>query len=271
MSKIIIMSKGRILIESADESRILSESEGEAFLATLGSAAKGGNVSIPLACGSITLSGRASQLASLYHEIRERQILDEDSPETPEELEKRFRKEIQGWDWRGIKRECEGDLEPDPYNGGKRGGSYLGSVFRLYPSGKYYMPWACSNVDACARCGGEGRIVNPKADSSAHSLWNETIRAQVLAKGDWHQNPCLRAQIDAINDVVEMLAPNSVCPSCHGSGSVEATFDEVFGEVLEEIAESHGLTIESGEGDPTDVLAVLYSDAEDDEDSECVA
>ena len=23
---------------------------------------------------------------------------------------------------------------------------FLGTVFQLYPSGKYYMPWACSNV-----------------------------------------------------------------------------------------------------------------------------
>ena len=33
---------------------------------------------------------------------------------------------------------------------------YLGSVFSLTPSGKYYMPWACSNVEPCKRCKGEG-------------------------------------------------------------------------------------------------------------------
>jgi len=33
---------------------------------------------------------------------------------------------------------------------------YLGTVFNLFPSGKYYTPWACSNVELCPRCKGEG-------------------------------------------------------------------------------------------------------------------
>ena len=34
----------------------------------------------------------------------------------------------------------------------------LGSVFSLYPSGKYYMPFACSNVDECPLCKWKGVI-----------------------------------------------------------------------------------------------------------------
>ena len=33
---------------------------------------------------------------------------------------------------------------------------YLGTVFNIMPSGKFYMPWANSNVDACPRCKGAG-------------------------------------------------------------------------------------------------------------------
>lgn len=33
---------------------------------------------------------------------------------------------------------------------------YLGTVFSIMPSGKYYLPFACSNVDACNRCKGKG-------------------------------------------------------------------------------------------------------------------
>ena len=33
---------------------------------------------------------------------------------------------------------------------------FLGTVFGIMPSGKYYTPWANSNVDACPRCGGGG-------------------------------------------------------------------------------------------------------------------
>jgi hypothetical protein len=35
-------------------------------------------------------------------------------------------------------------------------GVYLGTVFAIMPSGKYYMPWACSNVEPCSRCKGQG-------------------------------------------------------------------------------------------------------------------
>lgn len=33
---------------------------------------------------------------------------------------------------------------------------YIGSVFSIMPSGKFYMPWACSNVNLCSRCKGKG-------------------------------------------------------------------------------------------------------------------
>lgn len=34
---------------------------------------------------------------------------------------------------------------------------YLGSCFSILPSGKYYTPFANSNVDLCKLCGGTGR------------------------------------------------------------------------------------------------------------------
>lgn len=33
---------------------------------------------------------------------------------------------------------------------------FLGTVFSIMPSGKYYQPFACSNVDMCTHCKGEG-------------------------------------------------------------------------------------------------------------------
>lgn len=33
---------------------------------------------------------------------------------------------------------------------------FLGSVFRLYPSGKYYTPWATSVLTPCPDCEGKG-------------------------------------------------------------------------------------------------------------------
>ena len=37
---------------------------------------------------------------------------------------------------------------------------YLGSILNLTPSGKMYMPFACSNLNPCTKCNGEGVIRN---------------------------------------------------------------------------------------------------------------
>ena len=34
---------------------------------------------------------------------------------------------------------------------------FLGTVFDLTPSGKFYLPFACSNVKPCPRCKGTGK------------------------------------------------------------------------------------------------------------------
>ena len=69
-------------------------------------------------------------------------------------LEDKYRKEIKGWNWEGIKNDIlknsnDPDIvEVDEYDGTKRASTFLGTVFNIMPSGKYYMPWACSNVTA---------------------------------------------------------------------------------------------------------------------------
>lgn len=46
-----------------------------------------------------------------------------------------------------IKRELDqADIYDDPFNDCKIQSFYFTTVFSFYPSGKYYMPWACSNV-----------------------------------------------------------------------------------------------------------------------------
>jgi hypothetical protein len=42
----------------------------------------------------------------------------------------------------------------DDFEGTKTRTVYLGTVFGIMPSGKYYEPYANSNVDACPRCKG---------------------------------------------------------------------------------------------------------------------
>lgn len=44
----------------------------------------------------------------------------------------------------------------DDLDGNKVKSEFLGTVFYIMPSGKYYQPFACSNVDVCGRCKGDG-------------------------------------------------------------------------------------------------------------------
>ena len=49
------------------------------------------------------------------------------------------------------------DLEIDPDNDGFIQSVYLGSIISLCPSGKFYTPFANSNVDRCPECEGFGK------------------------------------------------------------------------------------------------------------------
>lgn len=63
---------------------------------------------------------------------------------------------------------------------------YLGSVFGLLPSGKYYTPFASSNVDACSRCKGEGcKHCGYMGSREAYedSLWYEYMESALSKHG----------------------------------------------------------------------------------------
>ena len=120
------------------------------------------------------------------------------------------------------------DWEEDDMNPGSEVRRvYLGSVFALAPSGKYYMPWACGNLDSCPKCKGKGSLPSPKG---------------------------------AVD-----------CEECGGCGSHEAYRDELWREATEEAFSAMGLSFEAGEGDPCDLFAAEYRDAERYECADCGA
>lgn len=49
-------------------------------------------------------------------------------------------------DWTAVKKIMATEDWQDDYDGQQIRMVFLGTVFNLMPSGKYYMPWACSNV-----------------------------------------------------------------------------------------------------------------------------
>lgn len=51
-----------------------------------------------------------------------------------------------GLDAEAIRKEMDGEDWHDTEPGRQERHVFLGTVFALTPSGKYYMPWACSNV-----------------------------------------------------------------------------------------------------------------------------
>ena len=64
---------------------------------------------------------------------------------------------------------------------------FIGTCFNIMPSGKYYMPFACSNVVKCSKCDGKGEITNSNAKTVecpvCHGLGSEeAYKDQVMQK-----------------------------------------------------------------------------------------
>ncbi len=66
----------------------------------------------------------------------------------------------------------------------------------------------------------------------------------------------LQAQIDH-------YAPTITCEHCGGIGSREAFLDTLWWELVNGLYDTHGYTMESGEGDPCDIFAAQYKDISD--------
>ena len=64
----------------------------------------------------------------------------------PKSLYQKYREEIEQWDWPLIKANALENVEEGFGSEEPEGLDFLGTVFALFPSGKYYMPFACSNV-----------------------------------------------------------------------------------------------------------------------------
>ncbi len=136
----------------------------------------------------------------------------------------------------------------------------LGSVFQNYPSGKFYAPFAPGNLDYCPVCQGTGDA-KPLFKRRVLRKWkNESIRRRRLwvkrfgAPTDWPKKIHLAS--DRLNKKYAHIDPS--CSRCGGLGSHEAWDDQQWQEKTEEEFESIGVSFESNEGDPTDLLAVEY-------------
>jgi hypothetical protein len=191
-----------------------------------------------------------------------------------------------GFDMAKVRERLDGeDWEDDIHGDGSQVRRlYLGSVFSLTPSGKYYMPFACSNVMGCDTCKGtcyvQARLYKrrtQKKHSARHvatqrlwerrwgaltGLWGRELNAHEARAKAW-----LTSQPKAFR--LRGFMPGSVCTACcDTSGSREAHLDEMWRLSAEAAFEAIGLSIEVGEGDPCDLFAVEYRDNPDQEDED---
>lgn len=101
-----------------------------------------------------------------------------------------------------VRSEWYEDEEAD-CEGNRFAREFLGTVMALYPSGKYYTPWASSNVEPCPRCKGEGTLTQDACDfchglGSREALedqaFSEALEAVAEKNGCWIESgegdPC---------------------------------------------------------------------------------
>ena len=143
---------------------------------------------------------------------------------------------------------------------------FLGTVFNIMPSGKYYMPFACSNVDSCPRCHGSGngkKIICSHCKGLTYRTVSEiaAIRKEsysqcfdFLHKNStytWITHGCFECNVCSGTGIT-----HESCAYCDGMGSREAHEDNLMNEYLESFAADFNCYLEFGEGDPCDMYLV---------------
>jgi len=142
----------------------------------------------------------------------------------------------------------------------------LGSVMSLTPSGKYYMPFACGNLNPCPCCNGTGKVRSRVKQRVATKWRNRNYRQRRLwvsrygVASRWPSN--IRAASAHLNAL--SARADSTCTRCGGGGSHEARDDEKWNEAAEAALDEVGLCLETSEGDGTYLLATEYRDVDGD-------
>lgn len=172
-----------------------------------------------------------------------------------------------GINWHAVEKEMAGAEWCKVESDREERQVFLGTVFQLTPSGKFYMPFACGNVAGCPQCKGAGAIYRHKnrVRKKAHKrIARERERAERLrARGiEVRMSAWWRSW-----KKMQRIAYGESCGFCGGLGSREAHLDEIWREKLEAEAEEYGFYIASGEGDPCDIFASESRDVEETEET----
>lgn len=125
---------------------------------------------------------------------------------------------------------------------------WLGTIFGVTPSGKFYTPFACSNVAGdCKACGGSG-VLTPRtgkrARARAKRRQGDYSRGTITRGG--MGTPAGNAYADRVRKarLADFYAARLMCSACDGLGSRSAALDERFNTALEKEAAKIGTFVE---------------------------
>ena len=136
-------------------------------------------------------------------------------------------------------------------NGNKIQTVYLGDIRDITPSGKVYMPFACSNLELCTRCNGTGTIKNKHGKRKKHEkVCNK--RTHILRTYKWTQHN--ENKEEKLWKQESNWEPMKLCPECDGIGSLEARLDEDWWNQLEIELDEIGAWSHISEDDGCDIM-----------------
>jgi hypothetical protein len=146
------------------------------------------------------------------------------------------------FDWNKIERELEaGDWEADAEDDSiEVSRVWLGTIFGLTPSGKFYVPFACSNVAGdCKACDGRGtREPRTGKRIRARAKARQSRFSRGTVKRGFAQSPAgsaYSARMRAFRHAAFRVTDTTCC-TCDGTGSVSAARDARWSEALEQEA-----------------------------------
>lgn len=93
-------------------------------------------------------------------ELTAKKIVRQELCVSEKKLREQYETEIKSMYWGDIIAEAKDNVRLNNFSDELEGWAFLGTVFNTMPSGKYYTPFANSNVAACDICGGAGTVAN---------------------------------------------------------------------------------------------------------------
>lgn len=168
------------------------------------------------------------------------------------------------WKWSEIQAQLEHEVanfdpkiegDDSKYEGAEDGeyrvSMWLGSQLGIAPSGKFYMPWATSNLKVCSACRGRGKV---KARSNIDLLLVEEMKKlegedKIEWPGDITPEWATYIQRKNVLVIAGVSSSGVECEKCGGNGFPEATTDAAWYEHMKWEAEKRGLCFECEDGE----------------------